>query len=110
MRKLKEHILFKTLAFFIAMVLLVPTAIKFSHIFAHHKHDICLGAKTTHLHEINIDCDFYKFKLTHAYNFTFFNFELFSVKENHLAIVSQYQFLSEFQQLQTTLRGPPFFI
>lgn len=107
MKKLKQHILFKALALVLAMVLLVPTALKFSHIFTHHKHDICLGEKKTHLHEINTDCDFYKFKLTHAYTFTFFNFQLFSVVENHLAIVSQYQFLSEFQQLHTTLRGPP---
>lgn len=107
MRKLKEHILFKTLTLVLAMVLLVPTAVKFAHIFAHHKHDICLGEKKTHLHEINTDCDFYKFKLTHAYTFTFFNFELFSVEENHVTIVSQYLFLSEFQRLQTSLRGPP---
>ncbi|WP_157208044.1 hypothetical protein [Mariniflexile maritimum] len=107
MKKLKEHIFYKILALVLAMVLLVPTAVKFSHIFAHHKHDICKGEKTTHLHEINPDCDFYKFKLAQVYTFTLFNFELFSVKENHTATVSKYQFLSEFQQLQTLLRGPP---
>ncbi|WP_308992591.1 hypothetical protein QLS71_013360 [Mariniflexile litorale] len=107
MQKTKEHIAYKTLTLLIALLLLAPIATKFAHIFAHHKHDICLGEKSTHLHEINTDCDFYKFKLSHSYTITFFNVELIVPKENSLEIVSQYQFLSKFQRLQTTLRGPP---
>ena len=107
MKNLKDHILFKTLALLLVVTLLIPSVTKFAHLFAHHKHDICLGEKTTHLHEINNDCDFYKFKLATVYTFTLFNFEFFSVQENYFEIVSQYQFLSEFQQLHTALRGPP---
>ncbi|MDO7172813.1 hypothetical protein [Mariniflexile sp. AS56] len=107
MQKTKEHIAFKTATLLVVLFLLIPTATKFAHIFSHHKHDICLGEKSTHLHEINTDCDFYKFKLSHSYTFTFFNIELISPKEITLDSISQYQFLSKFQRLQTALRGPP---
>lgn len=107
MQKAKEHIAFKIITLMLALLLLVPAGAKFAHIFAHHEHDICKGEKSTHLHEINADCDFYKFKLSNSYTFTFFNVELISTKESTLEIVSQYQFLSKFQRLQTALRGPP---
>ena len=107
MNNIKEHIAFKAITFFLAILLLVPSAVKFTHIFSHHKHDICKGEKATHLHEINTDCDYYKFKLINSYTLTFYHVELFSPKEKLLKIDSQYQFLSEFQRLQTALRGPP---
>ncbi len=108
MQTIKEHIIFKIVAISLVTTLLVPTAIKFNHIFEHHKHDVCLGEKSTHLHELNIDCDFYKFKLNNNnYTLTFFNFKLFSPKEKPLKIVSQYHSLSDYQCLQTSLRGPP---
>lgn len=108
MQAFKQHITFKTFAFALALILLVPTVVKFNHIFAHHKHDICLGEKTTaHLHEQNTDCDFYKFKLTHVYTHTFLEFNLFESKEPTLSSVSQYHFISKYQRLQIALRGPP---
>lgn len=110
MKTIKEHIIFKIVTLTLVATLLVPTALKFAHIFTHHKHDICLGEKSTHLHELNIDCDFYKFKLSNNFTLAFFNFNLFTPKEKPLKIVSQYQFLSDYQRLQTALRGPPHLI
>ena len=107
MQKFKQHIAFKILAFSLALTLLTPTFVKFNHIFAHHKHDICLGEKSTHLHTLNIDCDFYKFHLNSVYTFSYFEFQLFIPKEQTLSIVSQYQFISKYQRLQVALRGPP---
>lgn len=107
MNNIKKHIIFRTLTVCLAISLLAPTAVKFAHIFANHHHDICSGEKSTHLHELNIDCDFYKFNLSPTYTFTYFNFTLFVPKEQPLKIVSQYHFLSKYQRLQTSLRGPP---
>lgn len=107
MNSFKEHIITKTATILLACLLLIPTSVKFAHIFSNHKHDVCHGKKSTHLHELNTDCDFYKFKLSNSYTVTFFNFELFCPKEGTFEIVSQYQFLSKFQRLHTTLRGPP---
>lgn len=106
----KQHITFKISAFALALFLIVPTLVKFTHMFAHHKHDICLGEKSTHLHELNTDCDFYKFKLNNTYTYTHLEFNLFIPQEPTLGIVSQYQFLSKYQRLQTALRGPPVLI
>jgi len=107
MQKLKQHIVFKILTVSLALTLLTPTFVKFNHIFTHHKHDICLGEKSTHLHELNIDCDLLKFKSNNIYTFICYNFSLFVPKETPAEIVSQYQFISEYQRLQTSLRGPP---
>lgn len=103
----KLHIVFKISAFTLALLLLVPTFVKFNHIFAHHKHDICSGETTTHLHESSTDCDFYKFKLANTYTQTFFEFNFYSDKEQTVDIISQYHFISKYQRLQTALRGPP---
>ncbi|OYX28803.1 MAG: hypothetical protein B7Z06_00565 [Flavobacteriales bacterium 32-35-8] len=107
MQNFKQHITFKIFAFTLALVLLVPTVVKFNHIFVNHKHDICQGEKSTHLHELNTDCDFNKFKLNNPYTYAYFDFNLFIPKEPTLGIISQYQFLSKYQRLQIALRGPP---
>ena len=107
MNKLKEHIVFKTLTLLLVATLLVPSAVKFVHTFTHHKHEVCLAGKTTHLHKLDVDCDFYKFKLNKS--FTLYNHfvKLFSTQEKPLEIVSQYRFLSKYQHLHYSLRGPP---
>ena len=110
MHKIREHIVIKILTLALGTLLLLPTATKFAHIFAHHKHDICKGEKTTHLHEINIDCDFYKFKIATPFTLSQLIFEVFTPKKQFLEISSQYCFISKFQRLQTALRGPPAFI
>ncbi|MBD0832656.1 hypothetical protein [Aestuariibaculum sediminum] len=107
MQQLKIHKALKIVALLLAIALLTPTINKFAHLFAHHHHDICKGEKTTHLHELNLDCDFYKYKVFHNYTFHFFKYNIFLIKEESIQIVSQYQFLSEYQRLQTALRGPP---
>tara|TARA_R110002049_G_scaffold273749_1_gene451572 strand:- start:6184 stop:6519 length:336 start_codon:yes stop_codon:yes gene_type:complete len=108
MNNIKHHIIIKSLSLLLAVLILAPVVHKFSHLFTHHEDDVCSGLiKKEHLHELNLNCDFYKFKLNTTYTITFFNFNLFSPKEKPLKIVSQYQFLSEYQRLQTSLRGPP---
>ncbi|MBJ6367624.1 hypothetical protein JF259_05945 [Snuella sp. CAU 1569] len=98
---------FKTLTFLLAAALLFPAAIKFAHIFSHHEHEVCLGESTTHLHKLDVDCAFYKFKLSNTYTFSLFSVELFSVEEPTSKIESYYTFLSEYQSSHTSLRGPP---
>jgi hypothetical protein len=104
---LKEHSIFKTIAFILALSVLVPTATKFAHIFANHKHDICKGEKATHLHEINTDCDFYKFKLNNHYYFSLVNNDLFQIASYYKIPVLTYKFLNNHRPLSFSLRGPP---
>jgi len=104
---LKEHIIFKILSFTLAWAILIPTAVKFTHVFNHYKHEVCLGEKTTHLHKLELDCKFYDFKLTKNYLLAHFSFNVFETKKLPLKIVSPYIFLSSYQKLHFSLRGPP---
>ncbi|WP_456440205.1 hypothetical protein [Psychroserpens sp.] len=108
MNKYKQHITFRIVTIFIVVCLVLPTVVKFSHIFNHHEHEVCLGENQSHLHEIDTDCDFYKFNLNHQTTLITFNFTPLIINENQETITSQYLFLSSFQKLHFSLRGPPF--
>lgn len=103
----KNSFIIKIVALLLAISLLSPAINKFAHLFTHHKHDICKGEKSTHLHELNTDCDFYKYKVHHHYTFNLFEYRIFTPKIQSPEIISQYHFLSDYQRLQTALRGPP---
>ena len=102
-------ILFKTFALVLVMVVLFPSVVKLNHAFTHHSHHVCEddNSVTTHFHESDLDCDFYKFKLTTQFYFQNKLVTLASSEENFKIIKSQYDFISDFQKLQTALRGPP---
>lgn len=107
MHKFSEQITFKIITCVLVMSLLVPTGVKFSHIFTHHHHEICNGEPQTHLHNADLDCSFYKFKLSTPFTIPNFEFEIIPALDNHQSYAGTYSFLSEFQQLHFTLRGPP---
>lgn len=107
MHFLKEHTFFKILSFTLALVILLPSALKVSHAFNHYKHEVCFGEKTTHLHKIDLDCKFYDFKITKNCILNEFNFSASEPTTTPLKIVSQYIFLSSYQNLHFSLRGPP---
>lgn len=108
MNNLKQHIIFKTITLLLSVSLLIPTAYKFAHIFENHHHDICKGESATHLHEINADCDFYKFKLN---NTQFYeapkSIEIPTIVTFVLLNHATYNFLYNHQSLSFSLRGPP---
>ncbi len=89
------------------ITLLVPTAVKFSHIFSHHHHEVCEGEPQTHLHNADFDCSFHKFKLSTPFTIPTFEFEFISTEQNHQMYADAYAFLSDYQQLHFSLRGPP---
>lgn len=100
---------FKVLSLVLILAVLLPTVVKLSHVFVHHKHEVCKNESNgkTHFHELDVDCEFYKFKLTQQFFFKQKAVELCSTEDNFKITVSQYEFISKFQKLQTSLRGPP---
>ena len=84
-----------------------PAAFKLAHVFEHHKHEICTGEDSTHIHQVDLDCEFHKFQLNTNFNISNAVFELFQIKKETSQIQSQYTFLSKYQQLHFSLRGPP---
>lgn len=63
MQQLKEHKLFKIASLVLTLTILTPALVKLAHAFENHHHNTCTNTQTTHFHEFNLDCDFYKFKL-----------------------------------------------
>lgn len=103
----RTHIIFKVLTLGLVLTLLFPIAFKFAHVFEHHKHEICTGESSTHIHKVDLDCEFQKFQLNTNFNISHAVFELFQIKKETSKILSQYSFLSKYQRLHFSLRGPP---
>lgn len=79
------------------------------HVFEHHQHEICYGESDTHLHTLDVDCEFYKFKINIPFTIPENVAELISFPEVTIFHTKEYSFLSEFQSLHFTRRGPPTF-
>ncbi|AUC83645.1 hypothetical protein CW733_03880 [Lacinutrix sp. Bg11-31] len=85
----------------------LPSVVKFAHIFENHKHEVCTNPSDSHFHEVEVDCEFYKFKLNTVFAFEAIPSEVIIVENNHKITKSQYHFISDFQRLPFSLRGPP---
>lgn len=110
MQKVKLHITFKIATLTLVMAFLLPTAVKFSHIFEHHQHIVCNDDITTHLHASDVDCDFYKFKLNTQYH-SLFEYISAPLEVSYFKINSTlYSFLNNHRQLSFSLRGPPLLV
>ncbi|WP_460219007.1 hypothetical protein [Psychroserpens sp. MEBiC05023] len=108
MAKKDYHISKRIATLLLAFTLLLPSAVKLSHALAHnHEHEVCLEKNQTHFHNIDFDCDFYKFKIQTESTISTTNYDLFSIEDNHKSTFTYYSFLSEYQRLHFSLRGPP---
>ena len=106
-----KHILLKSLALILVVTVLLPATVKAMHVFEDHKHDVCTEKTSDHhLHQIDVDCEFYKIKLNNSLSFSVFSYTLIEIKNNHKPFLSQYQFISSYQRLGIVLRGPPQFV
>lgn len=97
------------MAIVLILAVLIPSVVKLTHAFNHHHHMVCVDDlnHSTHFHQLDLDCDFYKFKLSNQFYFESNHKTLQDNEDNFKIIASQYQFVSDYQKLQTALRGPP---
>lgn len=110
MNRLKEHICFKILTVLLVSILIVPSVVKLNHIYAHQKHEICKGSTTTHIHKVDLDCDFHKFQINNHYFFST-NLKKYNPQISHNKIsFLTYNFFYNHRQLSFSLRGPPFLV
>ncbi|MDU8886924.1 hypothetical protein RXV94_12190 [Yeosuana sp. MJ-SS3] len=107
MQELKQHIVFKILSIALLITILIPSAVKLAHVFQNHKHEVCLEQHKTHLHTLDLECKFYKFKVNNTFTIPVFNIEIAVLKKEHKPILSHYSFISHFQSLHFSLRAPP---
>lgn len=107
MNSIKNHIIFQILTFCLATILILPTALRFIHIFEHDSHIFCDGNQSTHIHQIDMECEFQDYHL-HTNFIPTYSKITFLKEQNHLPkIISQYFFISDYQRLPFSLRGPP---
>ncbi len=107
MRENKPHITFRLAIVILTLALLLPSVVKFSHVFEDHKHEVCKGEFQSHLHEVDLDCEFYMFKLNTTVLFDIANYNYIKVESNQEFISKNYTFLKGHQQRTAYLRGPP---
>ena len=108
MFKDKQHKIITILSLVLVICLLIPSCIKLAHVFEDHKHEVCINKSSIHIHTLDLDCEFYKFKIANQLLHKFKNVDFVSIKNNHGVIDSQYHFISQYQRLHFSLRGPPF--
>ncbi len=101
------HNIFKIIAIILVFAIVTPALVKFSHGFQNHEHEVCYGEFSSHLHKVDIDCDFYKFKLNNQYVHIIKPIQVIKIEHITPNITSQYDFISDYQKLQVSLRGPP---
>ena len=99
----------KTMAILLVCVFIAPLAFKFIHEVSHeHEIETCENHEKTHLHELENDCDFCKFKLNSD--------NLFILSSHQNSILGQlvfstnkklYSYTHNHQNLSYLLRGPP---
>lgn len=107
MHNIKQHIVFKSIAMLLMLAMLFPTALKLSHTFNHHTHEVCDGFSDTHFHSLDLECEFYKFKIQKDF---IFDVAVHSEFESTAIIHFQsvlYFFSYNHQHLSFSLRAPP---
>lgn len=103
----KEHTIFRILTVLLVLTLWIPSGIKLAHIFEHHTHEVCLGGHNTHIHKVDLDCEFSKFNLNTHYLFYSSYTELFQTTSYNKIYHLTYKFLNNHRPLSFSLRGPP---
>ena len=87
--------------------ILAPTVIKLSHAIFEHENIECLDVITDHVHKIELDCDFQKFKFSAQTYSIFIDYTIIESFEVSIKNINKYSFLSKYQKLHFSLRGPP---
>jgi len=101
------NIIIKGIAMILLVAIILPSAVKLTHAFKNHKHEVCTNTLDTHFHEVEIDCEFYKFKLNNNFTVAFNEIIIFNNNNNYSTFYSKYRFLKSYKNFGIALRGPP---
>ena len=82
MQNFKQQVIFKGATLILVLALLTPSVVKAMHVFNNHQHEICYGENQKHLHKSDLDCEFYKFKISNPYVFSAFAYSILFKKNN----------------------------
>jgi len=93
----------------LVLAVLMPSVVKLTHAFNHHKHNVCDNDNNhqTHFHASDLDCDFYKFKLTKIQFFKLYAYLTKQETEYFKPSSKYYTSFHNHQQIIRFTRGPP---
>ena len=97
----------KLASLILVIAIITPTLVKSYHGLENHKHEICNEKYSTHFHKLDLDCEFYKFKLNNTYYISKVLNKAVYIPLNTNTELSYYFFLRTHQQDSSYLRGPP---
>ena len=101
------HIIKRVSLTLITVSLLLPSIVKFSHILENHEHTVCIEEHQKHFHEIDLDCEFFKFKLNNNLLVSPEPIIVYEAFQQQFLPKEHYIFLIGHQQNTAYLRGPP---
>ena len=107
MKETTPKVMLKLSAAILLLAILTPSFVKLAHAFENHKHEVCTNPTTTHFHEFDLDCEFYKFKLQTQTFSEFANIDIVETSEINTVSASQYKFFTSTTFSSCFLRGPP---
>ncbi|WP_052415074.1 hypothetical protein [Jejuia pallidilutea] len=107
MQEVKKHIAFRIFAIVLVTALFAPSAAKFVHAFTHHKHKVCATPGKTHIHQVDLDCEFYKFQLNKHFLLPEEHHNWLDITQYFRIYPLTYKFLHNHRTLSFSLRGPP---
>ncbi|MCM4152277.1 hypothetical protein DHD05_11805 [Arenibacter sp. N53] len=95
------------MAALLVSLILLPSVLKLKHaIFEHHTF-VCKEKGKLHIHEVELDCDLHKFNITPYVAHLQQEFRSYSELPKSKKIINFYNFLSKYQKLHFSRRGPP---
>ncbi|MDX1362919.1 hypothetical protein [Arenibacter latericius] len=102
----REHIL-PLLSILMVALFALPGGLKAKHAILEHHTFVCKEKGKLHVHEVELECEFHKFNISHFVfpEFSGIDDPIWTVSK--IKIVDYYQFLSKYQDLHFSLRGPP---
>lgn len=107
MKEIYTGVLSSIISLLLIAAILTPSFVKLSHALYEHQETECQEIGSVHVHDVEFECDFQKFKLSSQYYPNFVNnlsIDISIIKEKDFNF---YSFLSKYQKLHFTLRGPP---
>lgn len=107
MQQIQQHIAFRLFALLLVASLFTPSALKFAHIFEHHEHVVCIGDDSTHIHQVDLECEFHKFQLNKHFLSTSEIDNWLETPNYQEVSILKYKFLNNHRPLSFSLRGPP---
>ncbi len=110
MQQLKQHLAYKIIALSVLAALFAPSMMKFAHIFEHHNHIVCKGDSSTHFHQVDLECEFYKFQLNNHFYLPYENDNWLDVSHQYQISTLTYNFFYNNRQLSFSLRAPPILV